>query len=650
MTEIYNNNDIISRSLKTVEFDKILNMLAEYAVTEKATQKLLSLTPLQSSDELQRRTDETTAARAILDCLGNPPIASVSGAEACIASAEKEGLLSAEELESVRKFLISCREMKRYLKRGEATEGVNVAVYGGSIDELEHLRTEIDTVIVNGKVHDNASPELKDITRKIESTTARIKQRMEEMLHKDRSKYSENFIAMRGGRLTLPVKKEYKNSVRGSVIEISGTGATVFIEPECAVKMRAELESLEIDKENEIRRILYTLTAQISDCAPNLRLNIEAMETLDFIFAKAKLSAHMRAIPVPMTSERKIIIKNGRHPFIAADKAVPLNFKLGGDCRGVVITGPNTGGKTVALKTVGIFSVMAQCGLHVPAESGTVIAMHDKVLCDIGDGQSISENLSTFSAHIRSINDILAEVTPYSLVLLDELGSGTDPAEGMGIAIATLEELRRKGCNLAATTHYPEVKEYAARAEGLINARMAFDRETLSPLYKLEIGEAGESCALYIARRLGFPPHLLDIAARQAYGNRTAAHEYIPVEYGGSDTDSSSATPEFAARKVQKSKAAEKFQMGDSVMVYPQKKIGIVYRPADDEGLVTVQIEGKKKKIGHKRLKLKAKAADLYPPDYDFSIIFDSVATRKARHTMGRKHVDGLSITVDEDM
>lgn len=646
-----NENNIINRSLTTLEFDKVLQMLAEFAVTGHAAQELLALAPIQNLKDLQRHTSETTAATALLNLFGNPPLSDTSVIKTCIASAEKEGLLSAEELESVRKFLVACREMKKYLARGEDTDGASVAVYGGSIDELESLRSEIDNSVRNGKVHDNASPELKNITRKIENITSQIKVRMEAMLRKDREKYSDNFITMRGGRLTLPVKKEYKNAIRGSVIETSGTGATVFIEPECAMKMRAELNDLEIAKDNEIRRILYTLTAFVSDCAHELHLNIEAMETLDFVFAKAKLSSHMKAIPVPMTSERSVIIKNGRHPFIPRDKAIPLNFELSGGTRGVIITGPNTGGKTVALKTIGLFSVMAQCGLHVPADEGTVIAMNDKVLCDIGDGQSISENLSTFSAHIRSINEIIAEATSYSLVLLDELGSGTDPAEGMGIAVAVLEELRHRECNMAATTHYPEVKSYAAQAEGFINARMAFDRQTLSPLYRLEIGEAGESCALYIARRLGFPPHLLDIAAQQAYNRTENPREYISPEYSGNSSANSTAVkPEFAARQVKPSTAADKFQMGDSVVVYPQKKIGIVYRPADSEGMVTVQIEGKKQKIKHKRLKIKAKAADLYPPDYDFSIIFDSVANRKARHSMGRKHVEGLTVTIDDDM
>ena len=641
------DSKIEAHSFRVLEFDKVLERLTELAVSGRTAERLRQLTPLQSADELRRRTDETTAARTMLDCLGNPPLTAMAGIFQRLAAAEKGDMLTAEELESVRSFLISCREMKRYLSRGEETEGVKVALYGETLDECEELRGAIDAAVRNGQVQDNASPELKKITRKTESLSAQIKTRLEGMLQKDREKYAEHFIAMRAGRLTLPVKKEYKNAVKGSIIETSGTGATVFIEPECAVKMRQELDALALDRDNEIRRILYTLTAQVSDCAAVLRLDIEAMETLDFIFAKGKLSRDMDAIPAEMTAERRMVICSGRHPFIDRDKAVPLDFEMGGDVRGVVITGPNTGGKTVALKTIGLFSVMAQCGLHIPAARGTVLALHDKVLCDLGDGQSISENLSTFSAHICRINEVLAEATPYSLVLLDELGSGTDPAEGMGIAVAVLEELRHRHCHFAATTHYPEVKSYAAAVEGLVNARMAFDRQNLSPLYRLEIGEAGESCALYIAERLGFPKHLLAIAAAQAYGAGEQAHDRPAVRYEPT-TEQFRPAPAFAAEKAQRPAAAAKFQMGDSVMVYPQRKIGIVYRPADAQGLVTVQIEDKKIKVKHKRLKIKAKAADLYPSDYDFSIIFDSVSTRKARHSMERKHVEGLKIVLDE--
>jgi len=348
---------------------------------------------------------------------------------------------------------------------------------------------------------------------------------------------------------------------------------------------------------------------------------------------------------------------------------------------GIVITGPNTGGKTVALKTVGLISIMAQCGLHIPAKSNSTIAMHNMVLCDIGDGQSITQNLSTFSSHITNVIHIIKTATVESLVLLDELGSGTDPAEGMGIAISILEELRSIPCRFIATTHYPEVKEYVAQTRGLINARMAFDRESLRPLYQLIIGEAGESCALYIAKRLGLPDHMLDIAKQYAYKevslDRTAKRQSSSV-YTANNATKDVSKSNAAKNDVTKNTTADKrnahnfvskndspslvktnpkkldktitkkYQLGDSVIVYPQKILGLVYEPnPNTKGEIGVQIRGKKQLVNHKRIKLKTSASDLYPADYDFSIIFDSVEVRKTRHQTNRMYRENTTVIID---
>jgi dsDNA-specific endonuclease/ATPase MutS2 len=321
---------------------------------------------------------------------------------------------------------------------------------------------------------------------------------------------------------------------------------------------------------------------------------------------------------------------------------------------------------------------MAQSGLHVPCEEAE-LCMNNGIFCDIGDGQSITETLSTFSSHITNIIQILGQSNDESLVLLDELGSGTDPAEGMGIAIAILEELREKNCIFVATTHYPEVKEYAARTKGLINARMAFDKESLKPLYRLEIGEAGESCALYIARRLGLPEKMLTRAYEEAYSTSVYDKTQSPrhMEYtdfinaAANDTNNTVQIPGTLTKtpspgstayvplpkvqglpketSVNKTCASSKFTLGDSVMVYPQKKIGIVFKPSDEKGLIGVQLQKKKEFINHKRIKLISPASELYPPDYDFSIVFDSVANRKARHQMDKKHQPGLEIRYSSD-
>ena len=374
------------------------------------------------------------------------------------------------------------------------------------------------------------------------------------------------------------------------------------------------------------------------------------METLDFLFAKAKLSIAMKASPVGINTGRAIHMVRARHPLLNPDLAIPLDFEAGDKISGVVITGPNTGGKTVALKTVGLLSLMVQSGLHIPADEKSSLCLHNLILCDIGDGQSITENLSTFSSHMKNIIEILKQADDESLVLLDELGSGTDPAEGMGLAIAVLDALCSRGCMFVVTTHYPEIKEYAANKPDLINARMAFDKESLMPLYRLEIGKAGESCALYIAERLGMPPEMLERAYEAAYGSsvntRWAAS---PQGFSAPDKALTSEriirqkepTPEIQLR-------SSKFNIGDSVIVYPRKEIGIVYASSNEKGEIGVQIKREKILVNHKRIKLHIPASELYPEDYDFSVIFDSVENRKARHILDKRHEEGNMVIIKE--
>lgn len=313
------------------------------------------------------------------------------------------------------------------------------------------------------------------------------------------------------------MKKEYKSRIKGSVIDKSSTGSTIFIEPTSVGEYYEELQILRILEKNEERRILYTLTGMVADNAAAFEENITMIEKLDYIFSKGKLSLAYGGTEPKINTVRHIWLKDGRHPLMTQEECVPLQFETGRSFRGVIITGPNTGGKTVAIKTVALNCMMAQCGLHVACRDAD-ICMSSNFLCDIGDGQNISENLSTFSAHITNVLEILKRVNQDSLVIMDELGSGTDPAEGMGIAVAVLEELRKSGALFLVTTHYPEVKQYADKKEGIINARMTFDKESLKPLYRLVIGEAGESCAFYIAGKMGMPTEMLQAAARAAYG------------------------------------------------------------------------------------------------------------------------------------
>ena len=630
--------------LKTLEFDQILSRLSDYALSSAAKERCLSLVPTKNIGEAKQRIHETTQAKKIIEQTGSPPVAIMDSLEKAISLAQAEAILTPSEIGQVGAFLMTCRRMKDYLKRAESIE-TDIAFYGNAMIELSALEDELNRCLRNDHVEDRATSRLHDLRRSIQHKGEHIKSRLESLLQKNKQYCAEDFASLRSGRYTLPVKKEYRNKIQGTLIALSNTGGTCFIEPSAVGKLQDELNVLRVEEENEIRSILYTLTALIMDDLASIKVNMEAMETLDFLFAKAKLSMDMKASPIRLTDIREVRLLSARHPLLCRERAVPLDFALGGSTSGVVVTGPNTGGKTVAIKTVGLLSLMAQSGLHVPADESSSICVFDIVLCDIGDGQSISENLSTFSSHMANIIDILSKTSQHSLVLLDELGSGTDPAEGMGIAMAILAELLVKGCLFTVTTHYPEIKDFAATTPKLTNARMAFDKENLMPLYKLEIGEAGESCALHIAERLGMAAHILKLAREITYSGsapfKAASKEENPILTVTSlDIADESPKPTSLPR-------SQRFHIGDSVIIYPQKEIGIVYACANEKGEIGVQIRGKKSLLNHKRMKLKVAASELYPDEYDFSIIFDSVENRKARHLMGRKHVEGNKIVME---
>ena len=633
----------------TLEFDKIRERLSDFALSDGAKERIAALAPFTKEADCRRAQEETTAARQILDAWGLPPVSSMREAAKARALCQAGSMLLPEQLEAIEAFLASCKRMKAYLARAEQNDS-RIAPYGRTLDELPGLREEISRCIRSSRVDSGASPTLRDLRRRIDSAEAEVKSRLESILRSKKTWFSDGYYSVRDGRYVLPVKKEFRRQFDGTLVASSSTGGTYFMEPAPVSRLQAELSGLRIEENSEVRRILYTLTAMVEEAEPVLRLNTEAMETLDFLFAKAKLSASMDARPAQTGLERRISIVQGRHPLLPRDSCIPLDFHLDAATRGAVITGPNTGGKTVALKTVGLLSLMAQCGLHVPAAEESYFAMHADYCCDIGDGQSISENLSTFSAHIRAIIEILSTAGPESLVLLDELGSGTDPAEGMGIAVAVLEELRNRNCLFLVTTHYPEVKEFAAQAEGMVNARMAFDRETLQPLYRLEQGQAGESCALYIAHRLGMPARILN-RAREAASQVGTGAVSLPEAFQETAPQKAPAVsrklmPQTVPKAV--SARAAGFQIGDSVLVYPERDTGIIFQTADDRGVLGVQVKGRKKWINHKRLKLQVPASELYPEDYDFSILFDTVENRKARHKMEKGHQPGLQISYDE--
>ena len=654
-----------------LELERIKEIWAGLALTAAARSRIEAAEPILAERELSAALRETTESRQLLEKFGTPPLVSLEGMEQILLIAEKGDMLNPEQLEQVEAALSAVKRMQDYLSRGQQYQ-IPLAFYGENLQPLGEVREQIHQQIRGGQVEDHATRELFDLRSQIQRTQEKRKEKAESILRTHKECMSDSFCVMRSGHLCVPVKKEHKFRISGSVIDKSSTGNTLFIEPAAVQKYEEELSLLLIQEDNEVRRILYTLTAMIGEQLEAFRENSRIMERLDYAFSKGKLSMEWDCVPPVINTERRIRLTGARHPLMDRTVAVPLDFMLGEKpqppvkadsqfYRGVVITGPNTGGKTVALKTVALCCMLAQWGLHVPCREAWV-CMNSQYLCDIGDGQNLAENLSTFSAHITNVLAILGRVNAESLVIMDELGSGTDPTEGMGIAIAILEALRESGCLFLVTTHYPEVKEYAARTAGVINARMTFDQESLQPLYHMVIGEAGASCAFDIAKRLGMPQTMLEVARQAAYGKfigepdcdkieTSAGKDDYPKEQNGKVLPTQTASGPRIQRDrpaVRQKDLSRKFQRGDSVMLYPDRKIGIVCEPVNDKGCLRVQLPDRKIWIGHKRVKLHVAADRLYPEDYDFSIVFDTVENRKKRHDMERKYTGDMTIKCEE--
>lgn len=635
---------------KQIEFDKIKALWMNLAMTQRAKEQISQTSFFLSERELRKQLKDTTDARAMIEQAGTPPLQDVTMIQEILLAAAKGECLTPYQLERVENILVLIRRLKSYLQRAKMYENP-LAYYEENLYEAEELREEIARQIRNGQVDDHASKELAKIRSQIVRCEEQMKLKAEQVMRSQKECMADQYCTFRNGRVCVPVKKDCRSKISGSVIDKSSTGSTFFIEPAGAAKYNEQLQLLRIEEENEVYRILYALTAMAASLSEAFDQNLALIEKLDFIFSKGKLSIDLGASEPLINTQRRIVLREARHPLMDREINVPLQFEMGERARGIIITGPNTGGKTVAIKTVMLNCMMAQCGLHVTCKEAD-ICMNSSYLCDIGDGQDLTENLSTFSAHIKNVLKVLHEVNRDSFVIMDELGSGTDPAEGMGIAIAILEELKKSGANFLVTTHYPQVKEYADKEQDIVNARMTFDKETLSPTYQMVIGEAGESCAFYIADQLGMPGHMLQTAIRAAYGKKALSGSRFQYEAVSSDRKKGMENQphhasDQAAHKIIKQKnikktgnLSEKFKRGDSVMVYPDHKIGIVCEPVNEKGVLRIQLSDKKIWINHKRVKLHVAADRLYPEDYDFSIIFESASDRKIRHDMGRKYTD----------
>ena len=509
-------SELYEKSLQKLELDQVLQLLSQCAGSIGGKEACLRIHPISDLEEVERMLQQTTAASELCTQKGNPVFGDVTDVSASLERAGRGGSLQPKELLRIAGILRCARNVKGYVAEDEKSTVLDVMFR--TLSPNKYLEDRIfGAILSEEEIADNASPALSDIRRHMRLQAGKIRDSLQKVISSPAySKFlREPIITIRQGRYVVPVKSECKNDVPGLVHDVSASGSTYFVEPMSAVNANNALRELELKEKKEIERILAELSAEAAGFQESINLNYTMLVQLDVIFAKAKLAYRMNAWAPIMNDRGRVDLRKARHPLIDPKVVVPITVRLGTDFDTMIITGPNTGGKTVTLKTVGLLTLMAECGLHVPAGDGSELSTFDSILADIGDEQSIAQSLSTFSSHMRTIVDVVAQCDDRTLVLFDELGAGTDPAEGAALATAIIEFCRKMGSRVIATTHYAELKLYAMRTRGVINASCEFDVETLRPTYKLLIGIPGKSNAFAISRKLGLSEDILKEAADQ---------------------------------------------------------------------------------------------------------------------------------------
>ena len=504
-----------AKTLSTLEYDKIIDMLIDCASTEGAKARAASLVPTDDFETVVLRQKRTDDAKRLINAKGYPAFSAQERVVPASERAYKGAILSPQELLEIASLLRSARAVIDY-SSADRTFDTSLDELFASLMPYRELENNITrSIISEDMIADEASPALADIRRKVRLANNKIKDTLQSYVGGVRIKYlQENIVTMRNGRYVIPVKAEYRNEIKGLVHDTSSSGATLFIEPISVVEANNELKTLAAEEEREIERILASLSADCGNACSLISVNYHSITELAFYFACATLANQMRAEMPKIVDERRIELKRARHPLIDRHKVVPIDVSIGNGFNTLIITGPNTGGKTVTLKTLGLFVLMVQAGLQIPALESSVLGIFSEVLVDIGDEQSIEASLSTFSSHMVNVADILGRVSNRSLVLFDELGSGTDPIEGAALAISILEHTGRCGALSASTTHYAELKVYALETPGVQNASCEFDIETLRPTYRLIVGTPGKSNAFAISEKLGIPEEIISRAGQ----------------------------------------------------------------------------------------------------------------------------------------
>lgn len=610
-------------TLEKLNYNELKEVVKGYCVSGLGKALIDKLEPSSNLKIVNRRLDETSEGRRLIDASYHIPLVGIFNVLPYIDKIEKGSSLDPEDLAIMSDFLRGCRKVKSFIKDKEGY-APTLSSYGESITDLSFIEEEINRCIRGSIVDSNASRELKKIRRGIDECENKIKEKLDRFLKNSENKQyiQEFFISKRNGRYTIPIKASYKNYVQGTIIESSSKGTTVFMEPSTVSKYTSELAILKAEESVEEYKILGMLTELINEKIREVKINIEVIAEYDMIWAKAKYSNDIDGIKPELNEHGYIKIVNGKYPLIK--NPVPLNFEIGDDYRTLIITGPNAGGKTVVLKTVGILTLAVQSGFHIPAEEGTEISVFNKIFVDIGDNQSIENALSTFSSHVKNLAGIIKESSKSTLLLFDEIGSGTEPNEGAALAIAILEELYHKGCITIATTHYGEIKNFSQEHTDFENAAMEFKKDTLEPLYKLHIGKSGDSNALYISKKMGISDSIIE---------RT--RKYIETKKYNYDVINSSKVIK-KKEEVEEVNLKYNYCMGDKVLLLDNNESAIVYKELDELNNLTVFYKKEFIKVNYKRVKLELTASELYPEGYDLNQIFISYKERKLEHDIIR--------------
>lgn len=608
-------------TFEKTQFNLIKEKLIQYTISLSGKEQMRKMQPSANFAVVKKRLQETSEAKKLLESNQHVPFLGLATIDRLTKQIEKGLLLEANELMEYADFLRSNRLMQQFMKKNEFLVPL-LALYSDSLQLFPEIEEEIYRVIGNGQVKTEASKTLRKIRQSIQDCEKEIEEKLMRFLKnpQNKAKIQESFIVKKQERYTISIKASYKNQIPGTIVDSSSTGATAYIEPAIVTKINDKLYQLKMAEMTEVYQILATLNGLIAENISGIQANLEVISQFDVIFARGKYSREIAGIEPEINQEGLVELKAVKHPLLG-EQAVPLDLSLGKEFRGLTITGPNAGGKTVVLKTVALVTLQTMFGLQISAEKGTNIAIFDQIFVDIGDQQSIENALSTFSGHMQNISQILRQVQNNSLILLDEIGSGTEPNEGAALAIAIMEAFYQKGSLLIATTHYGEIKKFSQEHQDFMTAAMAFDPATLTPKYQLILGETGDSNAFWIAEKMNLNQDVL-LKANQYLTKKEYSTEKIVFS--------------SASKQQKPTIKREDLSKGDQVFWTEKQLIALVYETVVGTDQVVIYVEGELIEVNRRRVQLKMSATDLYPVGYDLDSLFERYHVRKKRRDLER--------------